>query len=1300
MTRGDDDQLGRLRVLYVNDDTEFAELVRTKLSSSHSEFEVTTVSSAEETLRQLSSSTVDCVVTCYSLPETTGIDLGRTLRSEGYDLPTIVFTGRSGIQVGREAMETSGVEYIPIHAAEDSFSLLGTRIRTLVEAARDQQRAAELSDRFQRTLERATDAIYAVDDEWRIEYINEKMAQRIDRDPGTVVGTVLWEEFPSIVGTELEAQYRTAMETGDPVTFEQYVEEPFDYWVEARAFPDEDGLTVFSREITGERERELELERSETILQNIHDIVLVVDRGGVVQFSNAAAERRVPSDDSGELEGRQLADAVGDRISETDAERFSTAVTSSLRRLERDGGVTRLYDADLQLELEDGQRTRTLDVRCTPFERPESNHVLVVARDVTDQSAATRRLERERDALQELQAVMAESDISAATRLEKLLAIGCQTLDLEIGIVSHIEDSDYTVRAAHAPNADMDAGDRFDVESTYCAKVVSEGGVRAFADAVADGNESHPAYRELGLESYIGAPLVVDGTQYGTVNFSSPTTRVTSFGALERTFVELLSGLAATEISRDRSRQELERQEFLFERIQETADIGIWEYTPKWGELHWSDGVRQIHGVDDDYVPSLDDGIGFYHPDDRATIRAAVERAIEDGEAYDLDLRIVRRDGEIREVRAQGERADSIQQDGPVLRGVVQDITERKRTERGYEELAGEYEALLDTSGDAIFLLDVETGGETPTFEFARLSPGYETQTGLTTEAVRGQSPREVFGPEAGAELESNYRQCVERRGPVSYREELDIDDGARFWDTNLAPVIVDDEIVRIVGIARNVTEQVERERTLEVTNQRLESLIEATPLAVMEVDPEGHVIRWNDEAENVFGWSREEILGELNPMVPEDKRSEFASYRQRALNGERIRGAEIQRETKHGEELDLLLSVAPIGGPDGQTTSILAVLDDITAQKQLERKLRSLQETAQRLSGAQSSDEIGKIAVEAAEETLGYDITAVWEYNEQADTLDPLAASETARELAGELPRLRTGESLGWTVFESSDVRVHDDIVSEISLDVSSTEISSGLFVPLGEFGLIAVGTHSQQEFSETDTDLFQVLGSTVTAAFGRANREMRLQRQNERLDQFASVVAHDLRNPLTVAIGYTDIVRETQDPAHFEKIDDAHDRIERLIEDLLTLARGETTVTEPAEIDIGAVATEAWGYVDTHEATLAVRDEVPLVRGDDGRLVQLFENLFRNAVEHGGNDVTVTVDRLPDGDGFSVEDDGTGVPPDQRDTVFDHGVTSNEDGTGFGLSIVSDIAKAHDWTVSVTDGADGGARFEFDVS
>jgi len=1289
-----------IHVLYVNDDADFAELVRTKLQNISAAFEVTTVATTAAALEALATASIDCVVPSYSLPDGTGIEFLEQLRAEREELPTILFTGRGSEQIASEATQAGVSDYIPIQADQNNFELLARRIQTLVEAARKERVAEKMSDRFQRTLERATDAIYAVVSDWRIEYMNEKMAERVDRDPAAVVGEVLWQEFPSIVGTAFEEQYRTAMETGEPVSFEQRLGEPYDYWVEVRAFPDDDGLTVFSRETTTERERELELERSDAILDDIHDVVFVLGETGEVEFANTAAKRLLAGGESAQITGQPLEAVVDDRVSSSEVARFSRAVESTLDEIENDGVSTELYDVDLQLDIVAGTGERTFDVRVTPFQYREREQVLVVARDVTEQSEVKRQLERERDALQELQAVMAESDVSAESRLQNLLEVGCQTLGLEIGIVSRIAGSDYTVEAVHAPEADIEAGDQFDLESTYCAEVVGADSVCSFADAVSDGKETHPAYREFELESYIGVPLVVDDTRYGTVNFSSPTARAISFGALERTFVELVAQLVSTELSRRRDRAELERREFLFDRVQDIADIGIWEYVPSSGELMWSDGVRRIHGVDEDYEPTLEDGLEFYHPDDRETMTAAVDRAIEAGDSYDLDLRIVRTDGEVRNVRAWGEYVYDTRRGDSVLRGVFQDVTERKAERREHRELAEEYEALLETSGDAIFLVDVETAGEEPSFEFARLSPGYETQTGLTTEEVRGKTPREVFGDEQGAELEANYTRCVEQRAPISYREELDIGEDARFWETSLAPVVVNGEPVRVVGVARNVTEQVERERELKATNQRLESLIEATPLTVMEIDTDGNVIRWNDEAENMFGWSREEVIGEFNPIVPDEQHEEFASHKQRALSGERIRAKEIQRETKDGDKLNLLLSIAPITGPDGEPTSILAVLEDITEQKQLESRLRSLQDTAQQLSGAESSEKIGAIAVDAAAEILHLEVTGIWEYDQREDALVPITETPAARDLFGGSPRFTRGDGLVWDAFVSGETQVYDDIQTEAQPHNPDTEIRSEVLVPLGEYGIMSTGSVSTRVFSETDVDLFRILGATVEAALARANREEELHRQNERLDQFTSVVAHDLRNPLSVAKGFLEIAEDTGNAEHFEKVESAHDRIERLIEDLLTLARGETTITDAEEVDLESITTEAWGYVDTAEATLTVAGEIPTVTGDAGRLTQLFENLFRNAVEHGGADVTVTVGRLDEDDGFYVEDSGSGIPEEKRDDVFDHGVTSSEGGTGFGLSIVADIAKAHGWTVSAAAGTDGGARFEFERS
>jgi signal transduction histidine kinase len=114
----------------------------------------------------------------------------------------------------------------------------------------------------------------------------------------------------------------------------------------------------------------------------------------------------------------------------------------------------------------------------------------------------------------------------------------------------------------------------------------------------------------------------------------------------------------------------------------------------------------------------------------------------------------------------------------------------------------------------------------------------------------------------------------------------------------------------------------------------------------------------------------------------------------------------------------------------------------------------------------------------------------------------------------------------------------------------------------------------------------------------------------------------------------------------------------------------------------------------VNTEQATLET-DTTQAIQADRSRLQQLFENLYRNAVEHGGDDVTVSVGATDDG--FYVADTGPGIPESDREEVFEAGYSTTEDGTGFGLRIVEQIAEAHGWESTVTGSEQGGARFEF---
>jgi signal transduction histidine kinase len=151
----------------------------------------------------------------------------------------------------------------------------------------------------------------------------------------------------------------------------------------------------------------------------------------------------------------------------------------------------------------------------------------------------------------------------------------------------------------------------------------------------------------------------------------------------------------------------------------------------------------------------------------------------------------------------------------------------------------------------------------------------------------------------------------------------------------------------------------------------------------------------------------------------------------------------------------------------------------------------------------------------------------------------------------------------------------------------------------------------------------------------------------------------------------------------------------MDEIIEDVLALTWGGQDLDgEDLDVcDLQQLAEESWDHVDMPEATLQAED-APVIVADEGRLQRLLENLFRNSAEHGGASVTIWVGGFDDG--FFVEDDGPGIPDEKRDEVFEHGYSSEDEGTGLGLNIVQTIAEAHGWTLSVTGGREGGARFE----
>lgn len=212
------------------------------------------------------------------------------------------------------------------------------------------------------------------------------------------------------------------------------------------------------------------------------------------------------------------------------------------------------------------------------------------------------------------------------------------------------------------------------------------------------------------------------------------------------------------------------------------------------------------------------------------------------------------------------------------------------------------------------------------------------------------------------------------------------------------------------------------------------------------------------------------------------------------------------------------------------------------------------------------------------------------------------------------------------------------------------------------------------------------------------RKQYERELADQNERLEEFAGIVSHDLRNPLNKASLRLELAREECDSEHLDAVETMHQRMESLIENLLGLAKAGKSNLDTQAVSLQSLVQECWQSVKTETATLKL-ETATTIQANKPRFRQVVENLLQNAVMHGGEGVTVTVGTLQNG--FFVEDDGPGIPAERRDDVFDAGYSSHQEGTGFGLKVVKQIVDAHGWEISVTSGDAGGARFEItDVS
>ncbi len=591
------------------------------------------------------------------------------------------------------------------------------------------------------------------------------------------------------------------------------------------------------------------------------------------------------------------------------------------------------------------------------------------------------------------------------------------------------------------------------------------------------------------------------------------------------------------------------------------------------------------------------------------------------------------------------------------------DITERRERQ---QELRAERRFIgqaLDTLEDLFYVLDVDG-------HLRRWNDRVPEVTGYAESELDGMPIDELFPEDEWEAIAAELEATLSEEDTTAEAPLLGAEGGRTPFEFTAARLTDEDGTTTgIVGVGRDLTERRQRE-------QRFRALVEESSDVISIVDANGQFRYQSPSLERILGHDPEETIGDTawEYIHPEDRGSVANAFEEWVENPEAT--YPIEYRASHADGSWRWMEAHGTDQLENPAVEGYVINSrDITDRKQRERETEVVRRQYRTLV-----EQFPNGAVFLFDDDLrfvragGEELTVVGLTPDEVEGATPqdLFPAEIADETVRHYREALRGNA---HTFEQ-DYGGERYQIQTVPVRTADGEIAYGMAV-------------SRNVTEETE-------------------RRRELERQNERLDEFASIVSHDLRNPLNVAEGHLELARETCDSEHLDLTSDAIDRSLTLIEDLLTLAREDREVGDVEPVALGEVAERSWQTAETGAATLET-EATRTIRADDGRLRQLLENLYRNAVEHastGGGpeadgtvgrrreDVTVVVGETEGG--FYVADDGPGIAEADRGEVFDAGYSTIQGGTGLGLRIVEEVADAHGWEVTLTDGERGGARFE----
>ena len=743
---------------------------------------------------------------------------------------------------------------------------------------------------------------------------------------------------------------------------------------------------------------------------------------------------------------------------------------------------------------------------------------------------------------------------------------------------------------------------------------------------------------------------------------------------------------------------DLKETEQLLASASKLARVGSWEIVLKDNEeikVFWSSMTMNILAIDESFEPTIANGINFYKEPSRSLMEAAVNNAIETGEAFDLELELLTGKGNDIWIRCIGEAHS---QNGKVTRiyGSFQDINTRKLAELNQLKLIKEKSKILESIGDAFFTVDNEW---TVTYWNNVAEKSFQKNKN----EIVGKNLWEVYQDAIDSDFYTNYHYAMETMETQSFETFYETRDQ---WLEVTAYPSKDGLSVYF----KDITQRKKANEEIAKSEEKRRLIMNGALDAIITIDTNETITFWNAQAEVIFGWKAEEVMGKplSELIIPEPFRKFHIEGLKNYLKTGEGKALNVLLELsairRNKEEFPIELTILPIKQGGGEF--FCAFIRDITQRKQSEKKLKQANDRFERVTEA-TNDAIWDWNIK--DNTLfwgsGFKTLFGYEVEKMSNSLQPWTDHihpEDIERVTNSLKQVIESDQTSWT--EEYRYKKQDGnyaFVIDRGLVIRSSEGN-----PLRMVGAMTDISERKQHEEEL---------VVINEQLNIQTKE--LERSNEELEQFAFIASHDLQEPLRMITSFMDQLKRKYSDRLDEKglqyiyfATDGAKRMKQIILDLLLYSRANKPIEQNELINLNEIVSE---YTQLRRKVIAEKSAtityngLPTIETYRSPITQIFHGLLDNALKYVDENkpphIEISALEKEYVWQFAIKDNGIGIDSkffDKIFIIFQRLQNRKEhDGTGIGLAIAKRSIEFLGGEIWVESEIDKGSTFHFTI-